>query len=227
MIPEGTRGGGVYLYRAAAFPYGWARVGKLLKRRPPLRRLVDLFPSRHVVALHRRRRGLGESRSTPVSRGQAYGPLARASFEPDPRGPAFHASGGQSHRGRRHTGTLHPGHYPVYGSSVSAFAVTKLTPTEYQEERVGDAPVLAAGSGAWNRHGMHHIDAHRRADGSVDSVRRRLGLRALKERPLPIADQAPGAERRQPRRERHTAEHCQPAALVGAKAFAIGVPATR
>ncbi len=56
--------------------------------------------------------------------------------------------------------------YPVYGSSVSAFAITKLTRTEYQEERVGDGPVLAAGSGAWNRQGMHHIDAHRRADGS-------------------------------------------------------------
>ena len=29
-----------------------------------------------------------------------------------------------------------------------------------------DRPILAAGDTRWNHHGMHHIDAHLRRDGS-------------------------------------------------------------
>jgi hypothetical protein len=56
--------------------------------------------------------------------------------------------------------------YPVYGSSVSAFAITKLTPTSYEERPASDRPILAAGSARWNRDGMHHVDAPLRGDGS-------------------------------------------------------------
>ena len=56
--------------------------------------------------------------------------------------------------------------YPVYGSRVYAFAITKLTPTQYEEQPVSEQEVLAAGSDSWNRGGMHHIDAHQQPDGS-------------------------------------------------------------
>jgi len=165
MIPEGSRGGGVHLYRAAAFPYGWTRVGTLLEGP----RFAD-----SSILLHRKTWWLfTDAGAEPAN------PVLRLYFADKPTGP-WREHPSSPIRADRHF--TRPGGrvvavdgtpvrfaqdiYPLYGSSVSAFAVTKLTPTEYQEERVGDGPVLGAGSSAWNRHGMHHIDAHRRADGS-------------------------------------------------------------
>lgn len=56
--------------------------------------------------------------------------------------------------------------YPVYGRSVYAFAISKLTPTDYEERRLGDRPILTGGSALWNRDGMHHLDAHLLESGS-------------------------------------------------------------
>ncbi len=55
---------------------------------------------------------------------------------------------------------------PSYGTAVRAFRITELTPTSYREEEAATAPILAARGGGWNANGMHHIDAHRREDGS-------------------------------------------------------------
>lgn len=55
--------------------------------------------------------------------------------------------------------------YPVYGKQVWALAIALLNPTDYQEERLGPAPVLKPGSAPWSQYAMHHIDAHRLDSG--------------------------------------------------------------
>jgi hypothetical protein len=48
----------------------------------------------------------------------------------------------------------------IYGLQVRAFRITRLSATEYQEEPASPDPVIGPGSFAWNRRGMHHVDAH-------------------------------------------------------------------
>ena len=67
-----------------------------------------------------------------------------------------------------------------YGHSLRAYEIEELSATTYREKRLGWRSVLGASGFGWNRHGMHHMDAYRRDDGSwiacVDGFRRvRLG----------------------------------------------------
>jgi hypothetical protein len=48
----------------------------------------------------------------------------------------------------------------IYGLQVRAFRITRLSPTEYHELPVSPEPVIGPGLHAWNRFGMHHVDAH-------------------------------------------------------------------
>jgi hypothetical protein len=73
-----------------------------------------------------------------------------------------------------------------YGKGVNAFKVTKITESDYEEQRITRKPIvrdagqLVRGS-RWNRHGMHHIDACQ-VDGCswlacVDGHRKILSVR--------------------------------------------------
>ena len=54
---------------------------------------------------------------------------------------------------------------PVYGTKVRAFEILELTPTNYRERERPESPIFSPGGEIWNSSGMHHIDAHRMADG--------------------------------------------------------------
>jgi hypothetical protein len=45
-----------------------------------------------------------------------------------------------------------------YGSSVRAFEILSMSPTEYEERELENSPVLKASGEGWNSHGMHTID---------------------------------------------------------------------
>jgi len=53
---------------------------------------------------------------------------------------------------------------PIYGTGVSLFEITVLTPTRYEERPLGQ--ILGATGCSWNAAGMHHLDAVRLDDGS-------------------------------------------------------------
>jgi hypothetical protein len=165
MIPEGSAGGAIRLYRAAKFPYQWERIGNLIEgprfADASILRHGDTWwlftdagadPTHPVLRLYFSDDLLGPWREHPLS------PLVRDPHFSRPAGRIVVVDGTPV----RFTQDI----YPVYGSSVSAFAITRLTPTEYEERRLGDRPMLAAGAAWWNRHGMHHVDAHLRDDGS-------------------------------------------------------------
>lgn len=55
--------------------------------------------------------------------------------------------------------------YPIYGTQLRAFTITRLSPVEYEECPLSPIPVLTPSGSGWNQSGMHHIDPHRLPDG--------------------------------------------------------------
>jgi hypothetical protein len=49
--------------------------------------------------------------------------------------------------------------YPMYGSQVRAFQITRLTPDTYREVECEESPLLKGQGSGWNEVGMHHVDA--------------------------------------------------------------------
>jgi len=174
MIPEGSGSGAVRLYRAVKFPERWVLAGNLLEGK----RYVD-----SSILRYRDKWWLftdaGLDAKNPVLRlyfaDELLGPWQEHPLSPIRQDPHFSRPAGRivvvDDTPVRFTQDI----YPVYGSSVSAFAITKLTQTDYEERPLSDRPILAAGSALWNGHGMHHVDAHIRPNGSwiacVDGLR--------------------------------------------------------
>jgi hypothetical protein len=164
MIPEGAAGGAIRLYRAVRFPDQWQQIGNLIEGK----RFVDASILRHGDKWWLFTDG-GADSTNPVLRlyfsDELLGPWREHPLSPILRDPHFSRPAGRIVVVDGTPIRFAQDVYPVYGSSVSAFAIMRLTPTEYEEKPLSDRPVLAAGPG-WNRQGMHHVDAHLRADGS-------------------------------------------------------------
>jgi hypothetical protein len=54
--------------------------------------------------------------------------------------------------------------FPIYGSQVRAFEISRLTPDAYVERESKHSPVLIGTGSGWNAVGMHHIDPHLTGD---------------------------------------------------------------
>lgn len=165
MIPEGAAGGAIRLYRAARFPDQWERVGSLIEGK----RFVDASILRHGDKWWLFTDG-GVDSKNPVLHlyfaDELLGPWREHPLSPILRDPHFSRPAGRIVVVDGTPIRFAQDIYPIYGSSVSAFAITRLTLTEYEEKRLTDRPVLAAGTPSWKRLGMHHVDPHLRADGS-------------------------------------------------------------
>jgi hypothetical protein len=166
MIPESAESGSVPLYEAVDFPHRWKRVRNLLEGKRFVDSSILFYEDRWWLFTE-----AGPELTTPVLRlfvaDTPLGPWREHPSSPirtgDPHGtrPAGRvviANGTPI----RFAQDLHP----YYGCSVHAFAIAKLNPTEYSETPIGDRPVFSRGAQIWNQHGMHHIDAHSRSDGS-------------------------------------------------------------
>ena len=70
--------------------------------------------------------------------------------------------------------------YPFYGKSVSAFEISALTSTKYEEQRATETPTIRGTGTGWNEAGMHHIDPHQLGDAAwiacVDGYRNTFTL---------------------------------------------------
>lgn len=161
MTPEMYGQDCVRLYRAESFPYGWRPVATLIADGPvadptPFRfggrwwLLLCPRPHEHdVLRLYRSDRLLGPWREHPASPVVAGD---RRSARPAGRVVEW------GDRPIRFAQDCHP----QYGTAVRAFEITRLGATVYAERPVATSPAREA----WNRRGMHHVDAHRLEDGS-------------------------------------------------------------
>lgn len=164
MVPESYQAGEVRLYRAHTFPTSWRYVTTLLHG--PY--LVDASP----LYCHNRWWLFVDTSPTMqhdtlrlYQAEHLYGPWHEHPCSPLIVGDGHHARPA----GRvvvwndcliRYTQDCDP----LYGQRVYAFAVT-LTPTTYSEQTIGPSPILEGSGTGWNAVGMHHLDAHRLADG--------------------------------------------------------------
>jgi hypothetical protein len=165
MTPEACQSGALRLYRARRFPDRWEWVGNLLEGGI----FVDPSPfpydgrwwmfvetsaqqKNDTLRLYLAERPEGPWREHPASPVVAGDPRAAR-----PAGRVV-VDGRRVIRFAQDCGE-------VYGRSVRAYELTRLTTAECEERPLGSKPVLAGSGRGWNRLGMHHVDAHRLENG--------------------------------------------------------------
>jgi hypothetical protein len=165
MIPESHQAGSVRLYRATAFPDRWAHVATLMSG--PV--LVD------TSIFEREGRWWLLTETNPEHRHDTlrlfHARHPSGPWTEHPRSPVVDRDPDRARPAGRVLSTA--GRLvrfaqvcrPVYGTSVRAFEITRLSTTDYQEREVHESPVLSASGTGWNRSGMHHVDAHPLEDG--------------------------------------------------------------
>ncbi len=159
MTPSGRLGGGVRLYRAAAFPHGWRFVRELV-RGPYNDPTVFFHQGRWWMFA-----GIGMDTLCLFSADHPEGEWTEHPASPLRRGDARNSRpGGRVVRHGERLIRFAQDDEELYGHAVRAFEITCLTPTAYRELPVTDGPTLGPGAG-WNACGMHHVDACRTEDG--------------------------------------------------------------
>lgn len=165
MIPEGSRGGDIKLYKAANFPDNWQFVKTLLSGK----RFVDnsIFFYNNTWYLYS---DTGKEPKSPVLSlyyaDNLLGPWNEHPCSPIVEGdPHISRPSGRVQLIDGKPVRFAQDVYPVYGSAVNAFEITELSTTSYAERPVDVNPILSAGTANWNQSGMHHIDAILLDDG--------------------------------------------------------------
>lgn len=162
MMPESKRARSITIYRAVEFPQRWQPVRAILRGR-----YFDASMVRY------------EGRYWLFVGWLSYS--LRIFHADHPLGPwrphawtciRCYASGAARPGGRPHVfdGKLvrfAQDNASHYGHRLRAWHVTKISRWWYEEEPLIPGPVLEPAGTGWNGRCMHHIDPHRRGDGSI------------------------------------------------------------
>lgn len=176
MIPESRYVREVRLYRASHFPHRWEYVATLFTE-PFADSTIFHFEDRWWIftdtsasfPLHHRKPSRGYRHDTVRL---FYADQLTGPWHAHPKNPII---SGDPHIARP-GGRVFVGDslirfaqdcYPTYGTHVFGFRITQLSPTCYEEQEIEERPVLTWSGSGWNRHGMHHIDAHPSGDGQL------------------------------------------------------------
>lgn len=163
MIPETVQPKAVRLYKADSFPTRWSLVGPLVGATcadPSIFHFEDrwwLFacstPYGHdTLRLYFSDELLGPWKEHPVS------PIVRDNKRTARPAGRVLIMGDRVIRFAQDC-------VPKYGTQVRAFEIEKLSVSCYREVENQQSPVLRASGSGWNKLGMHHIDAHQKANG--------------------------------------------------------------
>ena len=158
MVPESPGADSIRLYKAQAFPNNWSLVKTLLTGNyvdPTLFRFDGLWWMFAESNPH------GHDRLSLFYANDLGGPWAEHPMSPVINGNGHIARpGGRVINFEKRLIRFTQDDEPYYGNKLWAFEITHLSPTQYNEKRVGDLPALREGEMAWNNRGMHHIDLH-------------------------------------------------------------------
>jgi len=172
MIPETGDASSVRLYRASTFPHAWVFVTELLTGATFLDASVFHHDGRWWM--------LVETSGGPVAGAtrpryatlrlyhavDLHGPWTEHPMSPVvDLDPAIARPAGRVVKVNGRPVRFGQDCSIVYGQAVRAFAIEELSETQYRERLLTPAPFLGPGPRRWNRHGMHHIDAHQTDDG--------------------------------------------------------------
>ena len=161
MIPESHKSGSIRLYRASKFPFGWACVSELLKGPYFVDASVCVYENRWWLFTETNSASKHDTLRLYWAR-TIYGPWTEHAQSPVIRdNPHIARPAGRIVVTNNQIFRYAQDCFPNYGTQVRAFEVTNLTPTTYWEQQLSHVPVLSKGHpGAWNAHGMHHMDPH-------------------------------------------------------------------
>ncbi|MES2632436.1 MAG: hypothetical protein V4669_05660 [Pseudomonadota bacterium] len=194
MLPESAESNSLRLYKAASFPHQWKFECELLRGKFADATLFQHADRWWIFANEGFRQ---QDLMTIYHADRPSGP-----WHPHAANPVLQGNRTRSRPGGRvvmHDGQLvrfAQDYQHSYGRLVRAFRIVELDAHRYVEEelqRPDGEPILGASGSGWNADGMHHIDAHRLADGrwiacvdgrtterylpAWDALRRRLGAR--------------------------------------------------
>lgn len=166
MIPESFQAGGIRLYKARRFPGEWELVAELLSGSY----FVDSSVFNHGGKWWLFTEASKDARHETLR--LYYADVLTGPWTEHPMSPVVKGNGMRARPAGRISMIDNmivryaQGCYPAYGSSVRAFAVTELTTSAYADHEAYCGPILKATGSGWNALGMHHVDAHRLADGN-------------------------------------------------------------
>lgn len=155
MIPEGVDDRSVRLYRATDFPTKWTHEQILLKGLDFISASVIWYRNTWWMFV-----GMQGNETLRLY----YAKELKGVWAEHPRSPIVQGNKDIARPGGRPLiidGSLYrlgQDCYPTYGRAVSAFQVTSLSNTAYEELLI-DPPLVEATSTGWSAEGMHHVDA--------------------------------------------------------------------
>lgn len=164
MVPESVRGYGVRLYKAVEFPKKWVFDSVLINRQIADPAIFQYQNKWYLFGSPKFRAGDLTSVKVNDTLVLYEADELRGPWTPHPKSPVLrHDAHLTRPAGRVITvdGKLYrfaQDDDPVYGIQVWAIEITKLTPTEYEEKMVGDAPILKPGAAKWCLEGMHTLN---------------------------------------------------------------------
>lgn len=158
LVPESPEAYSIRLYKALDFPNKWTLVGTLLEGN-----LVDPTPFHFnemwwMLAESNPR---GNDRLSLFYSQDLTGPWVE-----HPMSPIINGNGHIARPGGRvlilddRIIRFAQDDEPYYGNKVWAFEITHLSPVRYQEELLGDGPILQNGEMGWNNKGMFYLNPH-------------------------------------------------------------------
>ena len=165
MIPETHKTRTIRLYKADVFPYKWSLVHTLMSGK----RFADATLFRHDDKWWLFTETSAEMKHDTLR--LYYADDLMGAWTEHPASPIVE---GDAHSARPGGSVSRDGDrliryaqvcVPRYGLSVRAFVISKLTTTEYAETPYSSNPILGGSGSGWNEAGMHHVNAHRVADG--------------------------------------------------------------
>jgi len=183
MLPECAKSNAIRLYKAVAFPERWELAAILLKgnkKKVPLLDPSMVFHNGYwyLFSYKRKVRNLHLFIAENIT-----GPWKEHPKSPIVQGSDhFARPGGRVVKDSEVLYRYAQDGTPRYGSKAWGFRITRLTPTDFREEPVGDTPVVQEGNKSWNNRGMHTVDPHKISDGKwiafVDGLENRTITKA-------------------------------------------------
>ncbi|MDD5674526.1 MAG: hypothetical protein PHC61_10200 [Chitinivibrionales bacterium] len=183
MVPESAAAGAVRLYRAAPFPYSWTLAGELVKGSFCDSTLVRHNKKWWLFTCYEPAQRQGRHKDLHLFFADALlGPYTEHPKSPIVKNNAHWARpGGRLWVEGERIVRFAQDCRPTYGKSLNALEILALTETDFQEKALRSNPILTASGKGWNRHGMHHADAHKLEDGTflacVDGYRKYFTVR--------------------------------------------------
>ncbi|MEG2656729.1 MAG: hypothetical protein RSA29_13610 [Clostridium sp.] len=167
MLPEGGNSGYLNLYKSKNFPYEWEKISSLLRGNYPDASIFQYDDKWWILSTKREKNGGTHFDNLHLY----YSDNLTEGWKEHIKSPIITNDASIS----RPAGKVLVDNNKIirfaqkdearYGEGVSAFEITKLTESEYEEKLIGEVVSGSGIKGSWNEGGMHQSDVHKNEDG--------------------------------------------------------------